>query len=218
MKLFTVLLTITVILLASCGGKEAQELKDTMDAFDAVSKLADAGEKMEEHTAIAEKRMAERKAKGDTIALHFEKLQEYLPASVSGYTAEEPYGQSFNAMGMSYSEASRKFVKTNSDGSQNFIEVKIIDYNESYHIYSGLTAWVSAGISVENSDGFERGYKTDIDYAYGWEKYSKQTKDASVLIAVGFRFLVTIEANNQNGTDDLKKIANSINLKKLANM
>lgn len=218
MKICTVLLTVSIFLLVSCGGKESQDLKQTMDAMKAVSKSGEVAENMQEQTAIAEKRLAERRAKGDTISMHFEKLQEYLPAEISGYKAEVPYGQSFNAMGLSYSEASRKFLRKNADGSEDYIEVKLVDYNESYQIYAGLTAWVTSGFSIENTDGYEKGFKTNSDYAFGWEKYSKNDKRATVMVAIGYRFLLTVEADNQSGTEDLKNIVNRMNVKDLAKM
>lgn len=217
MKNFALLL-LSVAFLFSCGGNENSDIKQTMDAINNMGKLADAAQNVEDHQKVAAEKIAARKAKGDTLAVHFEKLQAYLPSSISGYTPEKPYGQSVNMGGFSFSEASRKFVKKNSDGSEDYIEVKLVDYNQAYEIYSGLTIWISSGMSVENSDGYERGFKPGPEYVYGWEKYSKGNKNAEIFMAIGFRFLLSIESNNQNDTETLKSIANGINLKELAAM
>ena len=211
---------ITLILIAvgivSCG-KQAEDMKQTMDAFNNVKKLGEASQEINNYQQVAEKRMAERRAKGDTNAIHFKTLQSYLPQSISGYTMETPEGQTTRMGEFSLSQASVKFVKKSPTG-EDFIRIEIADYNENWGIYQGLTAWAIAGVSVENSDGWEKSYQPGIEYVYGYEKYHNKDKKADLIISVGFRFLISMEANNQSGTEQLKSILNSMKLKEMANL
>ena len=211
---------ISIILIAvgivSCG-KQAEDMKQTMDAFNNVKKLGEASQEINNYQQVAEKRMAERRAKGDTIAIHFKTLQSYLPQSISGYTMEAPEGQTTRMGEFSLSQASVKFVKKTATG-EDHVRIEIADYNENWGIYQGLTAWAIAGVSVENSDGWEKSYQPGTQYVYGYEKYSNKSKDANLTVSVGFRFLIIIEASNQNGTDQVKAILNSMKINELANL
>lgn len=213
MKIHVYLLIIAVAFISACGGKEAQDLKNTVEVMKGMANAEEINKELGNLEEMAQKRIAERKAKGDTMAINFKKLIDYLPSSISGYTAEKPEGQTINAMGMSYSEANVRYVKGNDD-----ITIKLFDYNASYSIYAGLTIWAQSGIELENSDGYEKSYKTGIEHAYGWEKYNIPNKRAELMIAIGYRFVLSIEASNMSNTDLVKSIANSMKLKELAAM
>ncbi len=197
--------------IAGCG--KVEEAKQAMQTIENVNNLAKAGDKAEQMQKIAQERKQARRAKGDTLAMHFTKLKEYLPASVSGYTMEEPNGQTTNMMGFSLSEVNAKFKK-----DPDHVDIKIIDYNEGYDFLNAAAYWMLADLSVENSDGFEKTWNTGIEYVWGFEKYSKNSKQASLTMVIGWRFMIEITANNQSGTDLVKSIANSMKLKELSQL
>lgn len=206
-----VLTFVSIVLLSSCGEK-VEELQNTMEVM---KNLPDAAEKMEETTNLAEKKIQERKAKGDTLAMNFKDLMLYLPASIDGFTAEEPDGSTTNAMGFSFSQASKTYKKT-VGGNQQTIRIELIDYNASYAMLSGVAYWTNLEISTENANGYERTVKTNIENAFAYEKYSKEGKNGTMMYVLGYRFILNIEGNFIDNTDILKSVAGKIDLKKLA--
>lgn len=206
-----VLTFVSIALLSSCGEK-VEELQNTMEVM---KNLPDAAEKMEETTNLAEKKIQERKAKGDTLAMNFKDLMLYLPASIDGFTAEEPEGSSTNSMGFSFSQVSRRYTKTAGDQQQS-IRLELIDYNASYAMLSGLAYWTNLNISTENTKGFERTAKTGIENVFAYEKFQTDSKRGSITYVLGYRFILNVEGDNVDNFDVIKNAANKIDLKKLA--
>lgn len=202
---------VSIIVLSACGEK-IDELQNTMEVM---KNLPEAAEKLEETTNLAEQKIQERKAKGDTLAMNFKELINYLPASIDGFTAEEPDGSTTNSMGFSFSQASRTFNKTVGDNQQS-IRIELIDYNASYAYLSGLAYWTNLNISTENTKGFERTSKTNIENAFAYEKFQTDTKSGGITYVLGYRFILNVEGNNVDNFDVIKNAANKIDLKKLA--
>ncbi len=198
----------------SCGEK-ADEMKEAMKVLQNAPEIAKKAEEAQKSMTKADEKLKERRAKGDTLAMHYSKLQEYLPKSISGYEAEDPTGETANYGMYSFSTAGIKFKK--SGGSDN-IKIQLVDYNAAYGMYSGLTVWAAMGISIDNDQKYEKTFDPGIHDAVAYEEFNKKNKDAKVTYALGYRFLLTIEASNQNGTDYIKGVANSMNLKNLASM
>jgi hypothetical protein len=207
MKIFITAIILTSVLILSSCGEKVQEMKQ---AADNLSKIAEAGNNMEAGAKLAEAKKQERIKKGDTLAMPYKKLQEYLPASISGYTPEDPTGETMN-MGMSFSHVTRRYVKGN-----DYINIEIFDYNQAYELYQGITALWATGISIETDKAMERTYKTSFDNVVGYEKFDKISKTASLTCAVAWRFIIVMEANNQPGTDFTKSIFNSMKIKELS--
>ncbi len=211
MKQLLLLLFGVSLLITSCGEK-MDELKQVAEV---VKNLPEASEKMEETANKTEERLKQRRAKGDTLAMHFSELLKYLPQTIDGFKAEEPEGSTTNSMGFSFTQVSNHFTKATSEGEQS-IKVELIDYNAGYSYLSGLAYWANLNISTENTDGFERTVKTDIPDVYAYEKYSKSAKNASITYVIGYRFLLSINGDGVSGIEPLKDVANKMDLKKLA--
>ncbi|MBI5323766.1 MAG: hypothetical protein HZB41_00520 [Ignavibacteriae bacterium] len=215
MKRFPLLLTIILaFILYSCGEK-ANEMKE---AFKSMEKIAEAGKNIEQESKLAESRRQERVSRGDTIAMPYQELQKLLPASLSGYTAQEPEGTSFNMPPMSYSQAKREYTAQASDGSQSYVRIELLDYNQAHDMYIGLTALWQMGFASETKDKIERTFSTGYDNVAGFESFYKNDKRAQVSYGIAWRFFLTIEANNQSSSDFVKSVANSIDIKKLSGM
>lgn len=207
-KLSKSILWLLPIILFSCGEK-AQEVKNV---YEAVSNLDEMAESIEQETTAAEKKRQERIAKGDTLAMPYADLQKYLPKEISGYSLDgEPEGSTMNMPGMSYSQCEQSFVK-----GDDRITVAIYDYNGAYDMYTGATALFSTGMSFENDQEKAQGVSLKGDKFKGWETFKKTDKNASLLLGVGHRFYLSINAEKQENTDFVKSIAENMNLEELA--
>lgn len=195
--------------LVACGGNDKKE-EDNIDVEkNPMGALMKMGENMQKQAEKMEKQQAERK---DAKAMHYEELMKYLPESVKGYEKEEPKGESVEMSGMSFSSANVRFTKGNDD-----INVTLLDYNAAMSMYSMATAMWASGFKIDNSE--ETAQSVSIaDNINGWETLQKKSKDASLILGVNDRFLVTIEGNNQKNTDLFKEIAKSMDLKKLTEL
>ncbi|MCB0806580.1 MAG: hypothetical protein KDC05_12340 [Bacteroidales bacterium] len=144
-------------------------------------------------------------------AMNYKELQGYLPASISGYEAGEPGGQTTNMQGMSFSSADIKF--TNSSGG--YIQITLLDYKAAINMYQAATAMWNAGMSFENDDQIARSVQWEDDIA-GWEEFRKKDKEGKIALGIGNRFFLSIEANQQEDLDFVKSIAKKMDLKSLA--
>jgi hypothetical protein len=214
MKYFVLAIMTLGLILSSCGEK-AKEMKEVAEA---IQKAPEAAKKMEQANNEGTKRYEERRAKGDTLAMHFNELMKFLPQNVDGYKAEDPSGSTTNSMGFSLSQVERRFTKPGADGSESYIHITLVDYNAGYAFYSGLTYWAAMDISTETTEGFQKTFKPGIEYSVGFEEFTKSSKTAKVTYSLGYRFLLTMDANNQGNTDLLKDIAKRMDLKKLASL
>ncbi|MGA2296164.1 MAG: hypothetical protein ABSG15_01270 [FCB group bacterium] len=210
--LITTLILVGFIVLSGCGEK-MKEMQQTMDVL---KKAPEAVQNMANDTKAAEQKRKDRVKSGDTLAMPYQELQKYLPESIGGYTAQEPKGSTTNMTGFSVTEVSRRFVKPGANGSENFVDVEMTDYNQAEQMYAGLTAIWALGISVESNEKSEKSYKPDYPNSLGFESYDKIHKNATLNIGLGWRFFVKIEANNQSSCDFIKGIANSMKLKDLS--
>jgi hypothetical protein len=203
--------------LSSCAGKKAGDEKVDEQSVDkptnTLEGLANMGNEMEKGNDAAQAKIKERRAKGDTLAMPYADLQKYLPASVNGYTREEPDGESINMAGASYSTASVNFKKDNGDN----IKVTLMDYNAAYGMYSSVTALWAMGMSVDSPEEKAEGVKFDGSIG-GWEDYHKKTKDATITLGIGYRFWLEVEGTNQDGVDFVKSVAKTMDLSKLDNL
>lgn len=198
------------VVLSSCGGK-VDEAKQAMDNLESIAK---SGDQMQATQDAATKRREERRAKGDTLAIPYAELQKLLPADLSGYTAKDPEGSNTDMPGYSMGQASRSYEKP--DGS--YVKITLTDWNASEAGWAGASAMFSMKIRVDNSNETSGTIQTDDPLVNGMEHYGKQDKQASVTYAIGARFLLMVEANNQTGTDMVKQVAQRLDLKKLASM
>ncbi len=207
-KLILLALPVSLII-TSCGGKAEEEKEKTAD--NPLEALENYAEETQQAQGEAEQKIAERRAKGDTLAMPYEELMKFLPASIDGYTKEEPNGATVNVPGSSYSSADCNY--TNDKGER--VHVTIVDYNQAYGMYNGLTAmWA---FSVDTPEEKSNGVKLDNNIA-GWEQFRKKSGDAVITLGVGYRFWVQVEADAQKDTEGVKEIAKSIDLDKLASM
>lgn len=200
-KLIGITLSMTIL---ACGGPDLEEEVIDIEK-NPLAALAKMGEAMEEQA----KAMEEQANKEPGEALHFEELIKYLPASIDGYGMKEPDGQTMETNGMKFSSADVRFTSENGD-----IDIAILDYNAAMAMYSMATAMWSSGFKIDTKDELAQSVKIS-DKTTGWETIEKKDNDVSLVLGVSNRFLVTIEAENQENTDFVKELFNNSELKKL---
>jgi hypothetical protein len=201
-----------VFTLTSCGGKSEEVKEEQVEKpSNPLEALENLTEDSQESQDAAEKKIAERKAKGDTLAMHYEELMKYLPGEIAGYNRGEPDGTSMNQPGVSFSTADVRY--TNEKDEE--IHITIIDYNQAYGMYTAATALWAMGMSVDTPEEKSQGVKFEGEIG-GWEEFNKKTGRTVLTLGVGYRFWVQIEADAQKDTENVKAIAKKIDLKKLS--
>lgn len=228
MKTFTktFLPSVVALSLVACGGggqktdsntTENPAVNTTSSPVNAANAMANAANAMSgaanNMNAAAQQKMQARRAKGDTLAMPYADLAKFLPASLDGYTADPLDGATVNMGKMSYSTATIKYKKANGD----WVKVAIIDYNQTFQMYSAATAVWAMGYSVDTPQEKANALKLDNTDG-GWESYQKNTKNATLALGVGSRFYVTVEANNQSDMSNIESVAKSVDLSKLSSL
>lgn len=206
-KLFPLL---TLPLLLATGCEQAQKARE---GYSNLEKLGEAGKQMEANLEASKIRRAEREQHGDTLALSYKDLQNYLPADVSGYAAQEPSGQSMKVSGMSFSTAERKFTKDSDE-----VEVKLVDYNGANQLFQGASMMFSLGLESEDSESLVRAAPLKLDGVKGMETLHKKSGEVELVLAVGDRFMVTVTGTHQKDFAQVEAVAQSMDLEKLAKL
>ena len=103
-------------------------------------------------------------------------------------------GSTSSAMGFKVTEVSRVYHKGKEDAEQS-VTVKITD-GTGNQFFAAAHA-VLPQFSSENTEGYEKGYALDGNKVV--EKYSNESKEGSLTVFVGGRFLVDISTS---GLDD----------------
>lgn len=196
--------------LSSCGADE--KVSQMQQAYDNAKSLVEAGEDIDKLQKQMEARQAERRKRGDTLAMPYQELQKYLPAAISGYSAAAPEGQTMSVPGASYSSAQCRYT----NGTGDAVSVTIMDYNAAASMLGAYAMYAKAGFAVEDNHSTTKSFDPGIEYSGGWEQYMKDEKKAEVHYILADRFLVSISAANQSDTKLVKDIASSMALKELA--
>jgi hypothetical protein len=201
------------VILLSCGlGRGKNAVIKTKDGEVTVNNIQEAGEQMKAAADDAEKRRAERKAKGDTLAMNYKDLQKYLP-DVAGYEKDgEPSGESTNMAGFgSFSTAEQRYKS-----GDKTIHVELMDYNQSAFGFTTASTMFSMNIQMENDKEKSGSFDTGMKYVKGFEQMYKKDNNATVTYAIADRFMLTIKSDGSNDVDMLKNVAKSMNLAELS--
>ncbi|MCU0450538.1 MAG: hypothetical protein MUC97_11970 [Bernardetiaceae bacterium] len=205
----------------ACGGgdkpEEAQiEESEKVDGpLDALGKLGDVAKAIEGASKQSEELKKQRIERGDTVPMHYEKLAEWLPASISGYEKQgDPEGSTSTMSGFGVSEVKQAYV----NGDQR-VDVKIMDYN-SMNGAGGLALLgfsAAAEMSIDNSTEKQVGFKQG-ETIKGSQVFHKKDKHATISAVVTDRFVIEVSANQQEDMELVKKIFQDMPLNKMAEL
>jgi hypothetical protein len=186
---------VAALVLFGCGEK-AQEARDAMNA---VEQLARASTEIAEGQDDAEDFRRERRDRGDTLAMGYAELQEYLPSPPRGYApAGEPEGFSQSMGAFSMSQAEQTFTKpAGADGSAPSVHVTLVDFGGSEVAYGMMALPMMMNLSREDAHQRMRTLTMDTPYTWASEEYDKDSKDAKVTAVTRYRYVITVEARNQ---------------------
>jgi hypothetical protein len=207
------------LVMACGGGEKAEDAKieeaDKVDGvLDGLGKLGEVAKDMEQAGKANEGRLKARRERGDTVAINYAELAKYLP-DIDGYTREGgPAGETSNAMGIGMSNSKQRYVN-----GDKHIEVSIADFNSSSGLGAGalMSYTIAASISSESDDEKIVGF-TKSENIKGSQVLRKLAKTAALNAVITDRFLITIEANEQNDLELVKKVFEGMDLNKLAEL
>lgn len=202
-----------VLFILSCGsGPGNDTVIQTKDGKVTVTDIKKASEQLQVAVADAEKRKQQRRERGDTLAMNYKDLQQFLP-EVDGFEKKgNPSGESVTAPGLgSFSKAEQRYQK----GDQQ-LEIDLVDYNQSVFGFSAATGMFGMNMQMENDREKSGTFETGIPDVKGYERIYKTEDKAEVNYAIADRFILTIKARGSNDAEALKNIAKSMRLSELA--
>jgi len=139
----------------------------------------------------------------------FKKLQEFLPKiDLSGFNRLKPGGETSSAMGMSTSEAHVTYQK----GDDISIEVKIADIAGVPFAQMGVSMMGMTEYENETENGYDKSVK--VQGFPGTEKVenSEDNKSADIMLFVGNRFTVELQARGISDAALLHKLLDDMKL------
>lgn len=208
-------LVVASFIVVGCAGEgdapadmPAQDAQASEDLFG----LPEEDSQFAKATAAAMERREARRTKGDTLAMPAATLKQYLPATIAGYTSGTPSIEQVSTPGLSLARASTTY--TSQSGAR--VTVTLIDYNASMSGWESSTAVFALPMTVENDTEISRTFQTDDILINGFENLKKDAKNASVMYALGGRFILEVTGTNQTSLEVVRSIAAAVDLKKLA--
>jgi hypothetical protein len=147
--------------------------------------------------------------------ISFKKLQEFLPKiDLSGFNRLKPGGESSSAMGMSTSEATVTYQKSEDIS----IEVKISDVAGVPFAQMGASMMGMTEFENETESGYEKSVK--VQGFAGTEKAdsTEDSKSCELMLFVGNRFMVELRGTGTNDAALLHKLVDDMKLGDLSKL
>ena len=127
---------------------------------------------------------------------------------IDGWEAQDkPEGTTMSMANFKMSQVSRDYSSGDKD-----LEIEIIDGGYVPMVYQGLR--MAMNYEIDSSDEYVK--KITIKGYPGIEKYTYDDEDAEVMILVKDRFLINLKCENVPDTEELKTIAESLDLDGIA--
>lgn len=141
--------------------------------------------------------------------VRFEDLARHLPRSLEGYKAEGVEGSSGRYGEVSISEAER--VYTGADGEE--ISIRIVDTTMAEELGRAIRAAASDAAHRDKGDPTAPIIHHDT---VGFVRYDRLNQRAEANLLVANRFVVAVTSRNVEGTDEVRRVANQMDLNALA--
>ncbi len=188
---------------------EAKEkVSETKEALSNLKNLTentkDFVENFEDNLEKSNDRAAERKKRGDTVAMHYEKLGELFPTSVGDFSKEDELNGSTNKMG-GMSQSVAKQVYKNADGDKLTLEIKDFNGSATTYVTGVMAAYMMEGYEIDDSNQHVKTFKLS-DEIKGMKTYGKKNKHAQVDLMVTDRFHINLSMENQENWDKALEI------------
>lgn len=183
------------VVLVGCS----QKSQEAQNAANALKVVAGAATTMEENQSEAEKFYKERKEKGDTLAMPYADLQNFLPSPSAGYAAAgEPGGSSQNMAGFSMSQVEQTYNQpAGADGNSPSLHVTIVDLGGTQAAYGMMAVPMMMNLSQEDAHHRMATMKMSVPFTWASEEYDKDNKVSKVSAITRYRYMITVEARNQ---------------------
>ena len=193
-----------------CKSKTDKPLED--GKINSVAEAQQVAKEMNKAVEQSTDRAAQRKAKGDTLAMPYKNLQNYLP-EINGYSKDGgPKGSQMNLPGMgSWSQTEQEYV----NGEKN-ISVKLVDYNAAYNTLLGATTVYKMGFSSEDDTKKQGAADLGLKDVAAYETIYKDGSRAELIVIVADRFFIEIESNGSNDAELIRSVAKNMKLDDLA--
>lgn len=158
-------------------------------------------------------------ASGQTKAVHFKKLQEFLPTTeLKGFERKKPTGQTQTTMGMTTSEAKVRYVTKEAEQEvqdetetiQQSIEISISDMSGIPYGQMAAMAY-QQDFENETENGYEKSVVVKKSFRGKESVESGDYKRCALEFAAG-RFIIKMEASNTDSIAVLHKLAEGMNL------
>lgn len=197
-------------MLCACGSDEPTSIaKDDKLEIDNIRR---SGEKMKERLNAYQKRREERIKRGDTLAMTYQELEQFLPEIEGFEKMGLPKGEQILMPGIGgWSKTKQQYTRTNA-----LIEVEINDYNQSVNGFNMAAAVFSMNIQIENDREKSGSFDPGIAGVRGYEKLIKKTGRITHTYILSDRFLVRVDGKKDISSETLKKVAQHIPLAVLA--
>lgn len=206
----SIIAIIFLCLFSRCKDNAEKPLSD--GKIESVSEAEEVADKIDQSQTESDDRWKARKAKGDTLAMPYKDLQNYLP-EISGYTKEgAPKGSQVNMPGMgSWSQTEQRYT----NGDKN-IEVQIADYNSAQQAFAGVTAVYKMGYTAEDDTKKHGSANLGVKDVAAYETIYKDGSSAELSIIVADRFFINIKSEGDNSADLVRSVAKNMKLDELS--
>ncbi|WP_448518256.1 hypothetical protein [Rhodoflexus sp.] len=202
----------------SCGGSKSEgkmEEGEKVGITNALDKIQDMANAVEQSQKNAEQKLQERIRRGDTLAIPYAELARFIPDAIDDFKSEtsELRGETTTTAGMSVSTVRKKLVNGDS-----YISFELTDYNSGANAAAqGALAMFSmaAEISMENNEMKQVGFKQGSEIK-GSITLQKNRQIAELAAVIAGRFLVKVEANNQTDIEGIKDYFQRLSLNELS--
>lgn len=221
----------TALVLTACGPSPEQVAREQAikQLEQAAKDMEAAGKKMESATAKggqdvgaamgdAMKALGAMAGAAGTAAggtydpVDFRKLKEVLPQELAGFEKGESSGEKNNAFGISVSEAKQSF--RTADGNTT-VRFEITDPGSLAGPFALANMWMNVDIDKETNDGYEK--TSTVSGRKLHETWNKSGKHAEVMMVVGNRFMVQVDARGVE-MNDVKALLGKVDVAKLEAM
>lgn len=213
--------TLVLGVTAACGKsteqqqaeKAAEQIQQGAQAMQqGAEQMARGAQQSSEQMAQGLQQMAQgfqQMAQGSGTTVDYEELKALLP-EVDGWVKGDARGEQVT-MPVKVSRAEARYRKDDSS-----IELEIVDTAMSQLLLAPMSMFLASGYSERSDEGFKRAAK--VGGHPGMEEWNKDSKRGEVTAVVNNRFIVQATGHDVADLSAVRKVAESVNLSKLASL